>query len=161
LRKEKDCQDYQMTTLSPNQRMQPTTYGAMAITDRTRKFLWGRSGNRCAIGNNELVVDATPDDDKSIIARMSATSSRHAPKVHAADANIGVCYDVRDPELAQPTRNAESAWACFVAELHAWIPSVRLTKSRQELFDSMEIVADGSIEPHFPASPALSYRDDN
>src|SRR6476660_6618095 len=25
----------------------------------------------------------------------------------------------RDPELAQPTRNAESAWACFVAELQA------------------------------------------
>ena len=73
----------------------------------------------------------------------------------------GSHHDARDPELAQPTRNAESAWACFVAELHAWIPSVRLTKSRQELFDSMEIVADGSIEPHFPASPALSYRDGN
>ena len=87
----------QSTTLSPNQRMQPTTYGAMAITDRTRKFLWGRSGNRCAIGNNELVVDATPNDDKSVIARMSATSSRHAPQVHAADANIGVCFIIRSP----------------------------------------------------------------
>ena len=53
------------------------------------------------------------------------------------------------------------AGACFVAELHAWSPSVRLTKSRQELFDCMEIVADGSIEPHFPASSALSYRDGN
>ena len=70
---------------------------AMAITDRTRKFLWGRSGNRCAIDNNELVVDVTPDDDKSVIARMSATSSRHAPKVHAADANIGVCFIIRSP----------------------------------------------------------------
>jgi hypothetical protein len=68
----------------------------------------------------------------------------------------GSHHDGRDPELAEPTRNAESAWACFVAELHAWIPSVRLTKSRRELFDSMEIVADRSIEPHFPASPALS-----
>ena len=29
------------------------------------------------------------------------------------------------------------------------------------LIDSMEIVADGSIESHFPASPALSYRDGN
>ena len=84
-------------TLPLNQRMQPTIYGAMAITDRTRKFLWGRSGNRCAIGNNELVVDATPNDDKSVIARMSATSSRHAPQVHVADTNIGLCFIIRSP----------------------------------------------------------------
>jgi hypothetical protein len=58
----------------------------------------------------------------------------------------GSHHHARDPELAQPTRNAESAWACFVAELQAWIPSVRLTKSRQQLFDSLEIVADRSIE---------------
>ena len=69
----------------------------MAITDRTRKVLLGRSGNRCAIGKNELVVDATSDDDESVIARTSATSSRHAPQAHAADANIGLCLITRSP----------------------------------------------------------------
>ena len=39
----------------------------MAITDKTRKILWGRSGNRCAICKHELVVDATPKDDESVI----------------------------------------------------------------------------------------------
>jgi len=39
----------------------------MAITDRTRKVLWGRSGNRCAICKKELVVDSTPHDDESVV----------------------------------------------------------------------------------------------
>lgn len=39
----------------------------MAIADKTRKILWGRSGNRCAICKHELVVDATTKDDESVI----------------------------------------------------------------------------------------------
>ena len=40
----------------------------MAISDRTRKLLWGRSGNRCAICKNVLIVNATVADDESVIA---------------------------------------------------------------------------------------------
>ena len=39
----------------------------MAITDKTRKILWGRSGNLCAICRRELVMDATTKDDESVI----------------------------------------------------------------------------------------------
>lgn len=39
----------------------------MSISDRTRKLLWGRSGNRCGICRHELIVDATPADDESVI----------------------------------------------------------------------------------------------
>src|SRR5437016_5965776 len=39
----------------------------MAITDKTRKLLWGRSGNRCAICRRELVIDSTSVDDESVI----------------------------------------------------------------------------------------------
>jgi hypothetical protein len=39
----------------------------MPISDKTRKILWGRSGNRCAICKRELVVDATSTDDESVI----------------------------------------------------------------------------------------------
>jgi hypothetical protein len=37
------------------------------ISDKTRKILWGRSGNRCAICKHELIIDATPTDDESVI----------------------------------------------------------------------------------------------
>ncbi len=39
----------------------------MAITNKTRKMLWGRSGNRCAKCKHELIVSATSSDDESII----------------------------------------------------------------------------------------------
>ncbi len=39
----------------------------MPISDKTRKILWGRSGNRCAFCRNELVIDATTADDESVV----------------------------------------------------------------------------------------------
>ncbi|AEU37467.1 hypothetical protein [Granulicella mallensis] len=39
----------------------------MAITERTRKLLWGPSGNLCAFCRRELKIDATNEDDESIV----------------------------------------------------------------------------------------------
>lgn len=39
----------------------------MAISDKTRKVLWGRSGNRCAICRQRLVVDETSADAESVV----------------------------------------------------------------------------------------------
>lgn len=39
----------------------------MAITDKTRKILWGRSGNRCAICRQSLVVNETSVDSESVV----------------------------------------------------------------------------------------------
>lgn len=39
----------------------------MPLTDRTRKLLWGQSGNRCAICRKELVVEPTVSDNESIV----------------------------------------------------------------------------------------------
>ena len=39
----------------------------MSISDRDRKLLWARSGNRCAICGCELVIDATEEDRESIV----------------------------------------------------------------------------------------------
>ena len=47
----------------------------------------------------------------------------------------------------------------FVADLQAQICSVRFTKSRQQLFNSVKIIADGPTVPHFPVSTSLSDRD--
>jgi hypothetical protein len=40
----------------------------VSISDKTRKILWGRCGNRCAICKIELVLDSTKQDNESIIA---------------------------------------------------------------------------------------------
>ena len=61
-------------------------------------------------------------------------------------------------ELAQPTRNDESTRACFVADLYGRIFSVRFAKSRQQLLDSVKIIADRSASSHISVSTALSCR---
>ncbi|MBE7506208.1 MAG: HNH endonuclease [Planctomycetia bacterium] len=39
----------------------------MPIADKTRKILWGRSGNRCAFCRHELLIAASSRDDESIV----------------------------------------------------------------------------------------------
>lgn len=39
----------------------------MAISDKTRKILWGRSGNRCAICRHRLVIEETDLDTDSVV----------------------------------------------------------------------------------------------
>lgn len=59
----------------------------MTISDKTRKILWGRAANRCALCRHVLVVDATDLDDESVIADechiVSAAQGgpRHDPAV--------------------------------------------------------------------------------
>jgi hypothetical protein len=39
----------------------------MTITDKARKLLWGRSGNRCAVCKQELIVSATDKDSEAVV----------------------------------------------------------------------------------------------
>ena len=39
----------------------------MAISNKTRKILWGRSGSRCAICRQGLVVDNTSNDEETVV----------------------------------------------------------------------------------------------
>jgi hypothetical protein len=39
----------------------------MPVSEKTRKILWGRSGNRCAQCRHELVIDGAPADDESVV----------------------------------------------------------------------------------------------
>ena len=38
----------------------------MTISDKTRKLLWGRSGNRCAYCRQELVMPGKTDNDSIV-----------------------------------------------------------------------------------------------
>lgn len=48
----------------------------MAISDKYRKILWARSGNRCAICKNKLVVDETLEDDDSVVGAECHIAAR-------------------------------------------------------------------------------------
>jgi hypothetical protein len=58
----------------------------MAISDKTRKILWGRSGNRCAFCRREIVLDATPSDDASVVGDEChiVSPKEHGPRFDAS-----------------------------------------------------------------------------
>jgi hypothetical protein len=39
----------------------------MTVSDKTRKLLWGRSVSRCAFCRSEVIMDATSEDDESVV----------------------------------------------------------------------------------------------
>lgn len=39
----------------------------MTISDKTRKLLWGKSGNRCAMCRDKLTIEKNQNDDESIV----------------------------------------------------------------------------------------------
>ena len=63
----------------------------MAISDRTRKILWGRSGNLCALCRRVLVEESTPHDVESVVGDEchiigeKPTAARGAPGVGRDD----------------------------------------------------------------------------
>ncbi len=65
----------------------------MSISDRTRKLLWGRSGNRCAICRAELIMCASPPDQESVvgdechIVSARPCGPRHEPDLSADEAD--------------------------------------------------------------------------
>lgn len=60
----------------------------MRITDKTRKVLWGRSGNLCAFCRAHLVVDASAVDSESVvgdechIVSGAPSGPRHSPDLN-------------------------------------------------------------------------------
>lgn len=58
----------------------------MAISNKTRKILWGRSANRCAICRQELVIEATPYDDESVVGEEChiVSAQMHGPRYDSA-----------------------------------------------------------------------------
>lgn len=65
----------------------------MAITDKARKILWARSGNRCAICWRELVSESTEVDDETIIGEECHIVAR---EVNGPRGNSPLPIDERD-----------------------------------------------------------------
>ena len=58
----------------------------MAILPKTRKILWGKSGNRCAICKQKLVLNKTEHDKESVVGDEAhiVSKSNGGPRGHIA-----------------------------------------------------------------------------
>lgn len=126
----------------------------MSISDKTRKILWGRSGNRCAICKNELVIDSTEQDDESVIAdechiiSSKPNGPRHDPsypedKLDSYDNLILLCrthHKMVDDQSATYTTNIlrqmksnHEVWVSQKLTENEKTPPVRIRRVRQNI----------------------------
>ena len=71
----------------------------MAITAKTRKILWGRSGNRCAICRTELVLENLKLIERSLLKRAAVLLFHPDPEKFVTGAFIKIGYFQSDTEL--------------------------------------------------------------
>jgi hypothetical protein len=126
----------------------------MSISDKTRKVLWGRSGNRCAICKNELVIDSTGQDDESVIAEechiisSKPNGPRHDPsypadKLDSYDNMILLCrthHKMVDDQSATFTTNIlrqmksnHEVWVSQKLAENQKTPPVRIRRVKQNI----------------------------
>lgn len=126
----------------------------MAISDKTRKILWGRSGNRCAVCRARLVAEKTELDLESVVGdechihSPSPNGPRHEPSVgadhvDALDNLMLLCrvhHKMVDDQvetytagvLRQIKRNHET-WVEKQLEVHAEVAPLRLRRLKSEV----------------------------
>lgn len=126
----------------------------MAISEKTRKILWGRSGNRCALCRHELVIDATAADDESVvgdechIVSSKNQGPRHDPAFPAEQLDepgnlVLLCRvhhkmiddqcETYTVEVLQKLKTNHEIWVSSTLAEHPAIPPVRLRRIKENI----------------------------
>jgi hypothetical protein len=136
----------------------------MPITDKNRKILWARSGNRCAKCRVRLVVEQTAQDTESVvgaechIASASPKGPRHNPdflpeQFDALDNFILLCAthhkmidDQQETYTAEVVRSIKSnheSWVETKLRDDPVPPPVRVRRFRQNIPTSLPRIRSG------------------
>ena len=115
----------------------------MAITDKTRKILWGRSGNRCAICRQRLVVDETSADAESVVGdECHINSGALAGPRHDATA---------DPQATDDLKNL-----LLLCRVHHKMVDDQFETYTTELLQSIKANHETWVDSRFKEKDALS-----
>ncbi|MGB8028031.1 MAG: HNH endonuclease signature motif containing protein [Terracidiphilus sp.] len=106
----------------------------MAITQKTRKLLWGSSGNRCAICKRKFVIDGAPKSQPSLVGdECHIVSGRRkgpradptfpADRIHRVDNLVLLCKIHHKMVDDQPENYPADCLRLIKAEHEAWVDS--------------------------------------
>ena len=136
----------------------------MPITDKNRKILWARSGNRCAICRVPLVVEQTAQDSESVvgdechIVSASHSGPRHEPdfpseQFDALDNLILLCathhkmvddqQETYTAEVVRSIKRNHEGWVETKLRDDPTPPPVRIRRIRQNIPSHLPRVSSG------------------
>ena len=137
----------------------------MPISEKTRKLLWGRSGNRCAVCRQELVIDATNASDDSVvgdechIVSGASRGPRHDSGMHigeldAAENLILLCrvhhkmvddqYETYTVQALRTLRNNHENWVSSTLGQKNGRPQVRFVRIKANIPTHLARVRSGA-----------------
>ena len=137
----------------------------MSVSDKTRKILWARSGNRCAICRQKLVIEETPHDPESVVGEECHISSRSpiGPRFNvslAADQIDGLgnlvllCathhkmvddqFETYTVEVLSQIRDRHNEWVeAKFSKKEAEMPRVVIRRFKQNIPEKLTLVTSG------------------
>ncbi|MDO9043192.1 MAG: HNH endonuclease [Desulfocapsaceae bacterium] len=136
----------------------------MAISDKNRKILWAKSGNRCAICRHGLVVDETEKDSESVvgdechIVSGAKDGPRHDPDYPAADIDslsnlmllCRVHHKMVDDQVETYTadvmrviKSNHEKWVETKLQDHPQIPSISIKRISNEIPKQLPAIQSG------------------
>lgn len=136
----------------------------VAITDKTRKVLWGRSGNRCAFCRQKLVVDETELDAESVVGdechiiSAAPKGPRHDPALPIEGIDeisnlLLLCrvhhkmiddqHETYSTELLRSIRLNHEKWVESKLKDKEEVPPVRIRRFKNEIPTHLPVITSG------------------
>lgn len=152
----------------------------MAISDKNRKILWGKSGNKCAMCRHILVFDSTQKDSESVVgeechiisgANKGPRSNPDFPKDKIDDVSnlILLCrihhkqiddqIETYTPQRLRTIKDKHEKWVEDKLKEQPEIPNVRIKRIKEEIPEKLPVILTGKEMFNLAAGACAFYTD--
>jgi len=152
----------------------------VSISDKNRKILWGKSGNKCAMCRHTLVFESTSNDNESVVGeechiisgakkgpRSDSDFSRE--KINDVSNLILLCrihhkqiddqVETYTPELLRTIKINHEKWVEDKLKDQPEIPRVRIKRTKEEIPDKLPVMNSGKEMFNLAAGVCAFYND--
>jgi len=152
----------------------------VSISDKNRKILWGKSGNKCAMCRHTLVFESTQHDNESVVGeechiisgaskgpRSDTDFSRE--KINDVTNLILLCrihhkqiddqVETYTPELLRTIKGNHEKWVEDKLKDQPEIPRVEIKRIKEEIPDKLPVINSGKEMFNLAAGTCAFYND--
>jgi len=150
------------------------------ISDKNRKILWGKSGNRCAICRRTLVVDATGTDSESVvgdechIVSSAKGGPRHDPDYSSTETDelpnlmllcrihhkmIDDQAEKYSTDILRSIKANHEKWVSHKLTEDASFPPVKIHRTESEIPKNLPLIKSGKELSNLAAGCFGVYKD--
>jgi hypothetical protein len=152
----------------------------VSISDKNRKILWGKSGNKCAMCKHTLVFESTQNDNESVVgeechiisgANKGPRSDSDFPREKINDVTnlILLCrihhkkiddqVETYPPESLRTIKDDHEKWVEDKLKDQPATPKVQIKRVKEEIPDKLPVINSGKEMFNLAAGACAFYND--